>query len=145
MRRLRRFFELSSVERRLLLKAALVLVAARLGLWLLPLRRLRGLLARAAHPSADAHVAAPSALERVVWAIEAAARSIPKSTCLVKALAAQVLLGRAGYPARLHVGVANQDKGFEAHAWLECEGKIVIGEPEPGHYSPLLTLETGKP
>ena len=145
MKRLRRFFELSSSERGLLLKAAFLLAAVRVGLWLLPFQSVRRLVASARRRPSDTQASTRPALERIAWAVEAAARYVPKCTCLVKALAAQVILDRAGYPTRLQIGVANQEKGFEAHAWLESEGKVVIGEAEPGRYSPLLTLEAEKP
>lgn len=51
---------------------------------------------------------------------------VPKATCLVQALAAQLLLTRHGHMADLQIGVS-QAKGFEAHAWLEFEGRVVLG------------------
>jgi hypothetical protein len=48
MRQARKFLALPGAERRLLADAALLICAARLGLWLLPFRLLPGLLARLA-------------------------------------------------------------------------------------------------
>ena len=40
----------------------------------------------------------------------------------------QVLLGRRGYVTALRIGVARSELGrFEAHAWIECESEVVIG------------------
>ena len=48
--------------------------------------------------------------------------------CLVKALTTQLLLNRFGYPHQLRIGVAKgATSGIEAHAWIECEGKVLMG------------------
>ena len=85
--------------------------------------------------------------DRVVWAVVVASRYVPMSTCLTQALAAQVLLARRGFPAHLHIGVAKKgaEARFEAHAWVESQGKVVIGGSEPGRYTQLLALEGEEP
>ena len=62
--------------------------------------------------------------------------------CLTQALAGQVLLERYGYPALVHVGVTKKAKNgtFQAHAWLESDGKVVIGESEVAY---VLLTTTG--
>ena len=63
-------------------------------------------------------------------------------TCLPQALAAQVLLERCGYPARLRVGVVKGGEGqLEAHAWVESQGRIIVGGAEVERYIPLSGLE----
>ncbi len=142
MRPLRKFLRLPSADRRLLVKAVLLVAAVRLGLWLAPLRTLRRLLARvAAAPAGPGGRRRPSA-ERLVWAVAAAGRRVPKATCLTQALAAQTLLARQGYPCRLHIGVARDGGGrFEAHAWVESKGAVVIGGAETGRYTSLFAFE----
>ena len=73
----------------------------------------------------------------------AAGRRIPGgSNCLVQALAAAVLLGRHGYSSRLRLGVARAPDGrLEAHAWVERDGKLLLGGPRVERYAPLLALE----
>jgi type II secretory pathway component PulM len=100
MKRLRRFLRMSPVDQRLLLGAALVLALIRLGLWVLPFRAVRGMASRFARISGGA---AP--MQRVGWAVNAASRVVPKATCLTRALATQVLLGRPGQSSRLRIGV----------------------------------------
>ena len=59
-------------------------------------------------------------------------------TCLVQALALQVLLEREGFPASLCIGVARGQRGqLEGHAWVESQGRILIGGSEHGCYTPL--------
>jgi hypothetical protein len=49
--------------------------------------------------------------------------------CLPQALAARWLLGRAGYPTDLRIGIAPDKigKAAFAHAWLEEKGRVVLG------------------
>jgi hypothetical protein len=86
------------------------------------------------------------ALERVTWAIEAASHYVPGgSNCLVRALASEYVLGRFGYRSELKIGVAKSAAGeFAAHAWLESEGRVVIGEFELDRYAALGVSEDRK-
>src|SRR4051812_15439934 len=130
MNRLREFLRLPNTEQRLLIKAVLLVEAIKLGIRLLPFRTLRRLLARAVDipPRASWHPRrrTSSSAERICWAVEAASRYTPGiKTCLVQALAAQVLLARHGHPAFVHIGVVRGDGGeFQAHAWVESEGRV---------------------
>jgi hypothetical protein len=55
---------------------------------------------------------------------------VPGASCLTQAIAGLLLLRRHGYAARFCVGVARGAAGDVcAHAWLEREGKVVIGGP----------------
>ena len=61
---------------------------------------------------------------------------MPHATCLTHALAGQILLARYGYPAVINVGVAKPEtdmKSFQSHAWLECDGQVIIGTSEQPH------------
>lgn len=143
MGNLRKFLFLRPSERHLLLRSTLLLYAVRLGLWLLPLPGLRRLLARLRLPnpiSAEGHSAST---EKIAWAVAVASRYVPGATCLTQALAGQVLLTQQGEPALLQIGVAKNDAGkLEAHAWVECRGRIVIGAlPEIVRYTPFPSVE----
>lgn len=142
MRRIRRFLRLPGNEQRLLLKAMLLLGAIRLGLWSLPFQTLQRLLARLARTAVRPPTAEWEHKGSVVWAVETAGRYMPPvATCLTKALTAQVLLLRRGYPALLHIGTVKEDGGrFLAHAWVESGGKVVIGGHELDRYTSLTTL-----
>jgi hypothetical protein len=65
---------------------------------------------------------------KVVWAVSAAARRVPQATCLTQALATQIMLGRRGHRASLQLGIMKSKAGkFDAHAWVERDGRILIG------------------
>ena len=142
MGNLARLIALPAAERRLLLAAAGLLAAVRVGLWILPFRSVYGAV-RSRRPS-PRRAARPgeSAPDRIVWAVETAARRVPRATCLVRALAAQALLARYGHSSQLRLGVARgAGRAFEAHAWLEADGQILIGGATPGRYVPLPALD----
>jgi transglutaminase superfamily protein len=139
------FARLPSANRSLLLEALALLWLVRVSLWALPYRwvqrlpTLVGQLAlwrlRAAGPRNSR-----SLPEAVGWAILTAARFTPGASCLTQALAAQALLGRRGAPSRLELGVTLEaSRRLLAHAWLECEGRVIVGGVEsPGRYRRLL-------
>lgn len=144
MHRLHKFLGLPPADRRLLLKAALLLGAIRLGLWLLSFQSLRQLVARLAQTSTRLRDADLSSISRVAWAVATVSRFMPKThTCLTQALATQVLLGRRGHPTHLRIGVARSPAGqLQAHAWVESEGLIVIGRLDDlARYSSLPPLD----
>jgi hypothetical protein len=60
-------------------------------------------------------------------------------TCLTQALATQILLGWRGHPTHLRIGVAYSETGqLQAHAWIESDGQIVVGElSDLPRYHPL--------
>ena len=59
--------------------------------------------------------------------------------CLVQAVAAEAMLIRAGHPCELRIGAAkNGPNELIAHAWLESEGRVLIGDFELDRYTPLI-------
>lgn len=142
MKRIRKFFILSISDKYLLLTVVLLVVGIRLGLWLLPFQQLRRILAKARHPLARLQAVGQSP-GQIVWAVKVASRYVPAATCLTQALATQLLLVRRGYPAQLRLGVAKGENGaLAAHAWVECQGRIVIGGLDNlTRYTPLPPLE----
>ena len=141
---LHKFLGLPAAERWLLVKAALLLGGTRLGLRLLPFRILRRLVESLSRPSAWLPATDSFSTERIVWAVELASRYVP-TTCLSRALSAQVLLARRGYPVLLHFGAVKDGERFLAHAWLESEGQVLIGGQVLEPYISLGTLEGNAP
>lgn len=82
-------------------------------------------------------------VEKITAAVERAAFHVPAATCLTRALAAQVLLGRHGYACALRLGVTRDPaNALKAHAWLEYRGAIILGGDVPGmgNFTPLPKL-----
>ena len=69
---------------------------------------------------------------QVASAVQRSAAWLPAraATCLPRACASHVMLGRRGAVSRLRIGVARTPGGLTAHAWVEA-GRIVIGGDTP--------------
>ena len=138
MTRLTRFLALPLEDRRVLVVSFALLCAVRLSLWIVPFRWLRFAVRRIASPPQGAPAPTPGEADRTVQAIESAARSVPGATCLTRALAAEILLRRAGHPAAIRVGVSKTSSGeLEAHAWIEAYGRVLLGDHDLDHYTRL--------
>ena len=138
MNLVRKFRSLSLGERILLLRTVLVVAFVRLALCLVPFVWLKEYMARRA---ARRPIQQDVPVERVVWAVCTAAACIPCATCLTQALAAKYQLERSGRSGRIHIGVDKRDGQFLAHAWLECEGKTVIGGRIVQRYAHLVVVD----
>ncbi len=121
----------------MLAKVLALVVLVRAGLTLLPFRVLRKGISRLMVPGrVPAHqVMSP---QRISWMVMAASRYVPRATCMTQALAAQILLVRRGYDAMLRIGVARDNRGaFVAHAWVEQDGRVIVGEHGYRDFTPL--------
>jgi hypothetical protein len=81
--------------------------------------------------------------ERIVWAIDAAGRRLGRlSTCLVRALVAELVLNAGDGPVTLTIGVKRTAAGaLEAHAWVTRQDRVLVGAT-PDEYVPLATWTT---
>ena len=143
MKRLRKFLHLATSDRQLLFSAALIIGTVRLGLWLLPFQIWWHFVAEMGQTTHNRQKTDQS-VEKVVWAVAVVSRYMPGGVkCLARALATQVLLGQRGYRAQLRIGVAKGEGGhLEAHAWVESQGRVVMGGlKDLGRYTPLSAPE----
>ncbi|MFN3990815.1 MAG: lasso peptide biosynthesis B2 protein [Erythrobacter sp.] len=77
--------------------------------------------------------------DKVAFFIPRMAARVPwRADCLVQAMAGQRWLMRQGVASEIVIGTAKLVPGeFEAHAWLVCEGRIVLGG-DISRFSPLI-------
>jgi hypothetical protein len=130
----------------MLLIALVVVAHVRVVLWLLPSRVTLKIVRRLEVIAASPSTAARPSVETITWAIGAASRRIPQATCLTQAVSAQLLLRHYGYDSRLCLGVARPAGGeFFAHAWLEHDGRIVVGGIESAGFVRMPALRTTCP
>ena len=130
----RRFLQLSNADRRLLAESALLVLYIRTALWTLPYNTLKTRLRNRFKPASHYYPCS-----RIVWAVSAVSKYVPKASCLTQALAAETLLHRHGYPAVIHIGVAKRNtETLEAHAWVESEGRIILGGSGLAGFTPLI-------
>ena len=134
VRKLRRF---SSAERTLLLQSLVLLAWVRLILWVLPFRWVSRLLT----PHSENHrirTAIPE--DRVIWAVRVMATRVPGATCLVQAMVAKYLLERCGRKPCLHFGITKDNGRLLAHAWLDVDGRTVLGGEVAATYRGLTAV-----
>lgn len=139
MRPLNSFLRLPTHECGLLLKAAFFLVLVQVGLRIFPFRLVRSSLSFRRPPLLRSSRSGRCSAARIAWAVDAASRHLPvRGTCLSRALAVRILLSHYGLPSILRIGVAKDEKqALQAHAWVESEGKVILGGPVFARFIPL--------
>jgi hypothetical protein len=136
-------WRLSWRDRWLLLQAAVLLPAMRVGVRVAGVRRVHAALARRGRPdpgrAASPPWAAPHRVREAARLVDMAARHAPFSnTCLHRSLTLWWLLRRRGVACSLRIGVRRQHGQFDAHAWVEHDGAVVNDHDRTGHdYAPL--------
>ena len=147
MSRLRAALALSWRDWWILLQAWLLLLAADLGLRVLPLQRIQRYVALASNDARSVSGSeASGVIERMRWLVGIAGRyHLHPMRCLQRALVLQWLLGRCGIGTELRIGVRRQEDGLRAHAWLEHAGQP-IGEPQSieTRFAPLVACDAGR-
>lgn len=120
----RKLIKIDTSDRFLLIEAAILLILIRLGLQLLQFQNLRYILAKVIRPKQNKQ----ASIYKIIWAITMVSPYIPGVKCLARAIVAQVMLSKHGYPNQLRIGVGKDQQGqFIAHAWVENRGRTVIG------------------
>ena len=77
-------------------------------------------------------------VERAARLVEAVASFYPlKATCLKKSLVLFRILRRRGIPVEFRLGVSKLHGDFTSHAWLECQGRVLLGQGITDRYTLL--------
>lgn len=109
-------------------EATLLLVIARVALWLVPFHQLMAVLSR---PTAQVKFTEAERIETrqiVRQGVLAARRRLPfPTTCLHRAIAAHWMLRRRGVSTTLYYGVTRSGGKLTAHAWVQDGDVGVIG------------------
>ncbi len=125
-----------------LIEAALVSIAVRVALLLLPFSTVQRLAARKAGAGRRR-----DRIEResIVGAVHSVTRYLQSERrCLLRALAVQWMLHRAGQSAELRIGVTRSADGvLLAHAWTEQDGDVITGGKDaPRIYRTFKSFDT---
>lgn len=140
MGRLAKLMALPMGRRWLLLKALGLLAVVRLALKALPFPMVRPVLLRAGRQSrrlVASRIPAPD----IAWGVSVVSQFVPGGGhCLSQALTLQTFLTRRGYPSTVCFGV-QKDPGADlrAHAWVEYEGRVLIGDGQLDRFARLST------
>jgi len=110
------------------LYASVTLVIIKTGLTVLPFHIFRKLFYRISRSDKKDNLTAGE-INEIVYAINTSATVLPfELLCLPRALAAKYLL-RNVPSLSLEIGIeVNENKDFEAHAWVEKNGDVIIGD-----------------
>ena len=121
-------------SRGLLTCIALELAVARLRTRFVPARRIWPTLTVRAPEIPDHPL-----MKQLSRLIPAVARRVPwRAMCLEQAITAHTILARAGIGSRVEIGVAHGPFGkLEAHAWLKCAERTVVGGRTAARFVPL--------
>ncbi len=135
----RRLWRMQGVERSILVQALFWVVTLRIALYLVPFALFRRALERLNSAQNTGSVDTRPTVAQIIWAVTGVGRRIPKATCLTQALAARILLNRYHYDNQLCIGVKIGEEGeVSAHAWLEEQGQVLIGDlVDLSHYTKL--------
>ena len=131
MARVLRFLRLGYKEKMMILQAIFWLVYFRLGLWTMPTSWCKKWISRDGEPPLPSG-RDNSAANDIIRAVRECSRYVPQASCLTQALAAKTLLDRNGFQSLLKIGATRHGGKFEAHAWIEIDGRIVLGK-QPFH------------
>jgi len=132
-----RFFKLSNNKKSLFIKSLTLMLFIRISLTMLPfskIKKISKIFSRMNNNKKN-----NLSIEDIIWSIHIVSNYVPRATCLTQAITAQILLYRHDHFSKLKIGVIKKDN-FEAHAWLEINNKIILGESEE-KYVPLLDLD----
>lgn len=125
---LKKWRSISGSAKLKILQAGIVLLLLKAGLAILSFSTFRRLFYRISKSEKYRELNTKE-IEETVWAVNTAANVLPvELLCLPRALATKYLLRHV--PAlSLEIGIEiNPAKAFEAHAWVEKEGEIIIGD-----------------
>lgn len=82
--------------------------------------------------------------DRTAYLVNLASRHhFLKPTCLEKAIILYAILRREGISAEITIGTMKKNGEFQAHAWVEYLGRVILGRSvEP--YAPLFSLDEAR-
>lgn len=131
-------------HRVMVIEAIVALTTARLALLILPfawIARAAGAVEGGRPDDRPLRATADPLSLGVRGALRAAARRLPwRTTCLARAMAGRLMLAWRGRPSTLVLGVASDDKGFAAHAWLMSGDGYVCGGRDARRFRPLAAI-----
>lgn len=141
MKLLVKFLKLPVSEKLLHTEALLAVICTGFVLRLVPFRFIRKSLTKRLSSEDSERPVNWTEIHKIVRSVNFFSRFHPFASCLSKSVAALLLIQHSGEHAVLKIGVAKEDQNFLAHAWLETNGRIVIGElPPKSKYTVLDTF-----
>lgn len=131
------FLKLSNNKKALLIKSVVLTILIRISLSILPFTRIYS----TSNKLSKIYINQKNTknVKDIIWSVIVASIYVPKSTCLVQAITAQILMTHYNYDSILRIGV-NKSENFKAHAWVEMDNKTILGESGID-FVPILDLD----
>lgn len=129
MKKLYNFFYFPLWKKKLIAQSLFWVILYRLCLWCMPYKMLKKIIPfENLRQKKDAKLDW-NEVKNVVDAIRLCSYYVPYATCLTQALATRTILRSRGQSSQLRIGVGRDENNeFIAHAWIESDGKIIIGK-----------------
>lgn len=132
-KRFKEFARLSLADQWLIMQTFAVVVLIRIGLKLLSFQQFRTVFSKVTAAKKYSNTV-DKLIKRRVWAIQKVSGTL-SAVCLPQALALTYFL-RKDNGVELIVGVQKK-QAFEAHAWVEKNGTILIGQSPDSSFQPI--------
>jgi hypothetical protein len=140
MRKLYRLFFLPFQKKKLLCQSFFLVWMIRICLWVISYKKLSDWLFRF-NSKGSSQDGKWEVIKEVSNAVRLVSRFVPSATCLIQALAVRTLLRLRGQNSKLQIGVTrDENQKFLAHAWIEVEGRVVIGGIDDLNRYSVLTI-----
>ena len=131
LRGFRRFFALPLPDQAATIEALAVVTAVRFRFSLSSQPRLAHWLQPLIHRSSleitTKPVGSRGSTDRVATAVRRASARVPGASCLIQAVAANLMLKSRGIASRIRIGVDKSEQALAAHAWLTVDDITVLG------------------
>ena len=130
-----KFFRLKNRQKILFMETLLLLTMLRILLQFLPYKQVSDLINKLNFKSNN---------EIPLAVVRQAILSVSKHVsfarnCFIKAIAGNILLKKYGHSTTMHIGAFKEEDKLKAHAWLEINGKVILGRTEDlNSYVPFL-------
>ena len=124
------FISLNSQDKRLVLKSLITNWYVRIITWIFPFNKVYQIAKKKGKNKSEKQIE----LSKLIWSVNVTSNYVIRSTCLTKALSAQIILEQHDYHPNICIGVM-KDEEFEAHAWVKINGKVVLGQSEKNFIS----------
>jgi hypothetical protein len=141
-----KFIHLSHAEQGMIISAYFLLIFIRISLAVFSFEHVRGILSflMREKKTHDDVTWEEKIVDGIVWAVTTASRYLPfEINCFPRALATHVLLRRRNMDTELKIGISkSKAEEIEAHAWVVCEGRVIMGDLDDlERFSPLGQLD----
>ena len=138
MNKIRRIIVLPAHEKGIVARALFWLWFFRLRNLILPYRLTKKWLSEEVGTYPTPGLQNVAIIKGVTRSVRTCSRYVPGATCLTQALAARAMLRHYGQEANIRLGVIKSEVSIDAHAWVEIDGRIVLGQSTNSpHYAVL--------